>query len=154
MLTMEREPSAADDATTAADEVATVHSCRNRFEWYAAAARYTISPQGGVPIDWGNWCARPPGALILHIRFVGWATFIVATRTDNADAPAMRRQDATDGAARRCAPRTRRAGLSRPLVSPRTPALGTEEARTDRGRAGCRSTDTFPSETGRLTIEP
>ena len=44
-------------------------------------------PRGGVPMDWGNWCLPSPGPFTLHVRFAGWATFLVATPTGNADVP-------------------------------------------------------------------
>jgi len=44
-------------------------------------------PQGGVPMQWDNWCRPSPGPLTLHLQFPGWATYLVATATDNADTP-------------------------------------------------------------------
>jgi hypothetical protein len=48
-------------------------------------AAYGGQPDGGVPMDWFNWCRPSPGPLTLHVRFPGWSTFLVATPNDNAD---------------------------------------------------------------------
>jgi len=44
-------------------------------------------PQGGVPMQWDNWCRPSPGPFTPHVRFAGWTTFLVAKPDDNADTP-------------------------------------------------------------------
>jgi hypothetical protein len=46
---------------------------------------FTRQPQAGVMLAWRNWCAAPPGSVVVSIRFAAWHGDLVAAPAANAD---------------------------------------------------------------------
>jgi hypothetical protein len=46
---------------------------------------HTSQPQAGVMLAWRNWCAAPPGAVVVSLQFAAWHANLIAAPAANAD---------------------------------------------------------------------